>query len=756
MAAPRPPCAALQGRRDGSAVRNGCLGRRGGASYNGSVPVSLKRLAAAAALPLLLGLFHWRLLVGPRAVWYGGDDNAYQVLPWLELQAREWRAGRAPLWSPYEWMGQPLPGQLQPAAAAPLNWLLLPLKPAPGSDPLFYNLYFLAIRWIGAAAMYRLARSLGCGRTAGVAAGFAYATAGWFAFQMRPQMAMSAMWAPLVLLYLLRAARGQGQLREAVPGGFFLGLCWLGGHHQAPLYLSTGTGLLWLGFLIRRPRRWPAAAAFFLTAGAAAALALLPAVEYGRRAVRWVGTAEPLGWREKIPYEIHRQFSLHFSDLSALFWPGFHGKPEIFFGFVLLIPGISALAFRRSRPVAAPLAALGALGIALSLGPAAGLHPALYRLLPHFDKARSPEAALVLLAATLPALVALGLEQLARESARAKRRVLASAFFLCAAVAAVAAWRAGAAGVPVRISAVAAALFGALVLAAGRLPAPVPALASAAIALLWVDVSPLYRAVLADRGDPQAMRAAACLESYNDIARYLRAQGGLWRVDIDDADVPCNLGDWYALAQTHGYLASATENIYRHELHTEWAQRLFGVRYRVARTPSPTHARPVFEGASGVRVWERDGVLPRVFSVHEADPLPDRRQAAGWLYLIRDRLEEKTFLPGPVPALERCAGRDSVRLLEYTPLSVRVEAGMACRGMVILADTWYPGWRATVDGRPAPIHEAYAAVRGVVVPQGRHLVEFRYRPPSVAWGAALTGAAAGLAAFCARRRRVHW
>jgi Zn-dependent protease len=44
-----------------------------------------------------------------------------------------------------------------------------------------------------------------------------------------------------------------------------------------------------------------------------------------------------------------------------------------------------------------------------------------------------------------------------------------------------------------------------------------------------------------------------------------------------------------------------------------------------------------------------------------------------------------------------------------------------------------------VDGRPAPIYEAYGFLRGVVVDRGRHRVEMHYRPKSVYWGAALTG-----------------
>ena len=58
--------------------------------------------------------------------------------------------------------------------------------------------------------------------------------------------------------------------------------------------------------------------------------------------------------------------------------------------------------------------------------------------------------------------------------------------------------------------------------------------------------------------------------------------------------------------------------------------------------------------------------------------------------------------------------------------------------MVIDADTYFPGWVATVDGQPAPVYEAYGFLRGVVVEAGAHRIEMRYRPKSVYWGAALT------------------
>jgi uncharacterized membrane protein YfhO len=72
--------------------------------------------------------------------------------------------------------------------------------------------------------------------------------------------------------------------------------------------------------------------------------------------------------------------------------------------------------------------------------------------------------------------------------------------------------------------------------------------------------------------------------------------------------------------------------------------------------------------------------------------------------------------------------------------------------MVILTDSWFPGWRATVDGHPTPILKAYGAFRGVVVDAGDHTIEMRYRPWSVFIGAALTAAAAMIALWVGTRK----
>jgi uncharacterized membrane protein YfhO len=69
---------------------------------------------------------------------------------------------------------------------------------------------------------------------------------------------------------------------------------------------------------------------------------------------------------------------------------------------------------------------------------------------------------------------------------------------------------------------------------------------------------------------------------------------------------------------------------------------------------------------------------------------------------------------------------------------------------LVLSDTYYPGWRALVDGREQPLVRGDLLFRVVPVPAGQHEVVFRFEPTSIRVGLAITVvallvAAAGLA-----------
>ncbi len=87
------------------------------------------------------------------------------------------------------------------------------------------------------------------------------------------------------------------------------------------------------------------------------------------------------------------------------------------------------------------------------------------------------------------------------------------------------------------------------------------------------------------------------------------------------------------------------------------------------------------------------------------------------------------------------AAATPARRVTRTDTTVTIEADAPRPGRLVLLDTFYPGWQATVDGRRVPIAATNAAFRSVPVPAGRHEVRFEYRPASVRWGAVISIAA---------------
>jgi hypothetical protein len=87
------------------------------------------------------------------------------------------------------------------------------------------------------------------------------------------------------------------------------------------------------------------------------------------------------------------------------------------------------------------------------------------------------------------------------------------------------------------------------------------------------------------------------------------------------------------------------------------------------------------------------------------------------------------------------ANAGAARILEYESARVLCEVDARTSGYLVLLDSYYPGWRVYVAGREAEILRANYTFRAVRVPEGRHRVEFVYRPTSFHAGLSLTSIA---------------
>lgn len=95
-------------------------------------------------------------------------------------------------------------------------------------------------------------------------------------------------------------------------------------------------------------------------------------------------------------------------------------------------------------------------------------------------------------------------------------------------------------------------------------------------------------------------------------------------------------------------------------------------------------------------------------------------------------LPEKSAAPDAEPSIDIEHANDAVRVHVKTPQ----------RGVLVLADAWYPGWEVTVDGVAADSFPVDGFFRGVRLTDGEYDVWFRYRPAAFSAGLIITGLSA--------------
>lgn len=164
--------------------------------------------------------------------------------------------------------------------------------------------------------------------------------------------------------------------------------------------------------------------------------------------------------------------------------------------------------------------------------------------------------------------------------------------------------------------------------------------------------------------------------------------------------------------------------------------------------PAP---RLIYKGE--VAIWENVLVHPRAFITHVADQAGSPQEA-------REAVGPRGCMPCPVadtrpfyrvrvekPLAWVPMGTDGaldlhprVEVARYRDTEVVLDAFLERPGLLVLTDTYYPGWQVKVNGQPGEVLRVNGVFRGVELPSGTHRVIFQYRPLSFALGVLVAGA----------------
>lgn len=185
---------------------------------------------------------------------------------------------------------------------------------------------------------------------------------------------------------------------------------------------------------------------------------------------------------------------------------------------------------------------------------------------------------------------------------------------------------------------------------------------------------------------------------------------------------------------------------------------LFNIKY----VASPAEEiSPDFERVNrspAANLFRNRNVMPRAFLVKKAVRVPNDQAVIDAIASKDFDPLETVFIaetpPSTAPAVPGTA--ESVEITEYSMNRVVMRARVSERPWLFFSDTFYPGWKATIDGSPAKIYRAHTAFRTIFVPPGEHEVVWRYDPWLFKAGTAFSLlTVAGLAALCRRPRMVR-
>ena len=657
------------------------------------------------------------------------------------------------------WGGQTLVGQMQPGAAYPPNWLLFLLPLRDGHiQPAGLHGYFILTHFFAALACFWLCRDLGRTVAASIFAGFAFAVGGLVGSIEWPQMLNGAVWIPLCVLFYFRSVRGEGRIANAAFAGTFLGFSFLSGHHQIPIFTGLRMAALCLVELWRARAQWrgvfPQIGVFVLFTALVSSLQILPAFEYGTRSIRFEGSENGVFWGQYVPDIVHQQYSLAPMDLAGLLVS--RGRPYTFMGITAVTLALIGFRLRFDDRAVRLLGGASMGALLFALGGFSVFHGVAYLLIPMVEKASSPGMAVVIAQFALAVLASYGIDGLRQRPP--SRWVIAAlvaigllpwpALLILSSIGQEAARNYG------QVAVAALAALGLAAVLHGWNTKQISE--RAAVALLSItalfELGTVTGQGFRHRETPGGYLHV--LERDADVITFLKKQSDFVRLEVDTDAVPYNVGDWDGIDQFGAYLGGMTSNLVAFEIErlkgrpsceqSFWPQlrrrqqglsgradRSLSWRLGAERLPKPGCASPAVDCPSAPR-----------------DRGPRPRIPAGIVDLKREVL-----LKGQPPALDDCSGADNVALLGRDHTRITIKAEMACKGLLVHNQTFYPGWEALVDGRPAAIEEADGALQSVVVEAGTHRVDFRYRPLTVYWGGLLTAAGLGAALLLAVMRR---
>ncbi len=657
-----------------------------------------------------------------------GFDTVRMMYPWQAFTTQELRSGRLPLWNPYSFAGAPHLANWQSAVFFPFNWLYLVLP-----QPIAWTMLVLLQPILATVFMYLFLRQLKFKSSTAIIVSLAYGFSGWMSVWIEwNSLGFAYAFLPLALLLLDR-------LRPLVL--LPLILITLSGHPQVSFIVLFFCFIY--GLSRRLPLRW-----LILVFGLnllITAAQWLPTAEYYREASREFPSSEfklentTLPWKQLVTLFVPTYFG---HPATGNYWgSGNFVETAMFVGtttFVLALIGIRKSFFSWAS-----------LAILVFVLPTPLLQLIKLSSLPLLSTSVISRA-LILLPVCLTVLAASGLDNLNRRKLK-KLTIFTALLILGLTIAAVlekihTAITLRNLVVPIGVS------LGTLVILRFKWYWWL-------IPLLLLDLGFLAKKTLTFT-EPEFVFPQVRLinllqekigfdrigaEKSSNIESNLPLYYGLSTAEGYDALYPRRVGELVWTAKEGKFVTDFSRStVVVPQFENQLNQRimdLLSLKYILNQNRNLSWSNDRYEliwQQDNWQVYENRAVLPRAKLFSQYQLISDSKTAVETL-LNSNFDYQNILILSQTPQLEPQPDLTAVvNITNYSPQKVTISTQADQPQLLLLNDTYYPGWRATIDGQTTQILRANHAFRAVSVPAGDHLVIFKYDPLSVKLGIGLS------------------
>ena len=643
-------------------------------------------------------------------------------LPLITFLADQLKQGQFALWDPYTYCGNPIYANIQASFFHPLVFLGAALSNFLGPDSLTQILEWVVVLQVCVAGWftYLLARHIGASQAGACASAVMSQTGAFFASRAEHIGAMMAVaWMPAAWYAVVRMRQRWEPRTMALLGGA-LGMSVLGGSPAATTAVFGSTLLLSVLLAVNRlatPANPLRAALGCLVGLGLSAVEFLPATELTNLSVAkyrldWLGSGGGLRWQSLVSLLAPDHY--HIFDLSNFNGPG---DPTFLYLYCSVAGlGLVLLAlFRYRDPWVVCFGLLGAFGFVFMMGDSFPLWKTFYPLIP--DRVRlgiHPEFTYCVFVQCMAMLAGRGLT---RVSASEK---IQFAVTLCIAVDL---YLVGS-NRPMNCSSLrlepglsrdsingsVALLQGVREISNRELP-PSRVDTTGDTSIIWAECSPSTGVSTGSGASPFAPERIIQLR----LGLHAGGRSG-WYYPVANMKSPALdlLSEKYLLAGSVS------------------APQVFASGRLKKMVDLP-----------GSVLFENPYVMPRAFVVGSTVSLsfPDSAFALrrGFDFRHSATVERDDGAP-ELPSLSANSRnvQADVKFTGYSPNRFALAAASDAPGLLVLTESWYPGWEARLDGRVVPIYIADAAFRGVFLPAGQHRLEMEFRPRILLWSSLIS------------------